>query len=99
MASLTIRYHPQAADELDEALQWYGERDLKAAERFGELYLRMLQEASSSPQHWPLQRDGTRQIHLRPFSYYLIVREIKDHLEVVAVAHTSRRPRYWKSRL
>ena len=99
MASLAIRYLPPASDELEEAITWYAARDQAAAENFGSELLAKLGEAAKAPHHWPLDRDGTRQILLRPFSYYLVVRESRGALEVVAVAHTSRRPGYWRKRL
>jgi plasmid stabilization system protein ParE len=99
MASLAIRYLPPASDELEEAVNWYAARGLAAAEKFSRIFVATLREAARSPHHWPLDRYGTRQIHLRPFSYYLVVREFRGVLEVVAVAHTSRRPGYWRDRL
>ena len=99
MASLPIRYRPEAAEELRDALLWYRSKDARVADRFGEELLTRLDEVADSPNHWPLQRDGTRQIHLAPFSYLLIVRELKRSLEVVAIAHTSRRSGYWRKRL
>lgn|SRR5262245_49358405 len=99
MASLRVRYHPNAAAELAEALDWYAERDRKVAARFGDLYVDKLNEACQSPRLWAPHRDGTRQIHLRPFSYMLIFRELGEVLQVVAVAHTSRRQGYWRKRL
>jgi plasmid stabilization system protein ParE len=99
MASLPVRYPPLAANELAEVLDWYARRDPAVAARFSELYIDKLKEAARSPQHWPLQPDGTRQIHLRPFPYVLIVRERSGCLEVVAIAHASRRPGYWTDRL
>jgi len=99
MASLAIRYLPPASDELEEAVNWYASRNLVAAEKFSRVFLAKLNEVAKKPQHWPVDTDGTRQIHLRPFSYYLVVREIRGVLEVVAVAHTSREPGYWRNRL
>jgi hypothetical protein len=36
---------------------------------------------------------------LRRFPYDIVVRERVDEIIVVAVAHQSRRPGYWKNRL
>jgi toxin ParE1/3/4 len=99
MASLAIRYLPPAGDELEEAVNWYAARDPATAEKFSRVFLAKLNEAAKAPHHWPLDRYGTRRIHLRPFSYYLVIREFRGALEVVAVAHTSRRPGYWRKRL
>ena len=40
-----------------------------------------------------------RRVPLRHFPFLLVYREYSDHIEVVALAHTSRKPRYWRGRL
>ena len=44
-------------------------------------------------------RRHVRQVPLRHFPFRLVYREYADHLEIVALAHTSRKPRYWHERL
>lgn len=99
MASLPIGYHPEATEELSEALDWYAQRDPRIADRFGRLYLRKLNEAAKRPGRWARHRDGTRHVLLSRFPYQLIVREKRGVLELIAVAQTSRRPGYWRHRL
>lgn len=100
MASLPIRYRPAAVSELDDALAWYASKaGERVADEFRQAVRAKLEEAAQSPHHWPLRRDGTRLIQVHPYSYYLVVREISGTLELVAIAHTSRRPGYWKGRL
>jgi toxin ParE1/3/4 len=40
-----------------------------------------------------------RRFPLDRFPFFLIYRLRDDHLEIVALAHTSRKPNYWRSRL
>ena len=44
-------------------------------------------------------REPVRRLPLRHFPFLLVYREHPDHLEVVALAHTSRKPKYWRRRL
>lgn len=44
-------------------------------------------------------RGVVRRFPLRHFPFFLIYRERDDYLEIVALAHTSRKPTYWRSRL
>jgi len=44
-------------------------------------------------------REKVRRVPLRHFPFLLVYREYPDHLEVVALAHTSRKPKYWHGRL
>ncbi|MEX2176854.1 MAG: type II toxin-antitoxin system RelE/ParE family toxin [Pirellulaceae bacterium] len=90
---------PAAVDELREAVEWYSTRSAKAADDLCRRLKQKLDQAAKSLHHWPPRRDGTRQIHLRPFPYLLVVREVKGTLEVVAFAHTSRDLGYWRGRL
>ena len=39
-----------------------------------------------------------RRVPLRHFPFLLVYRVYSDHIEVVALAHTSRKPRYWRGR-
>jgi plasmid stabilization system protein ParE len=41
---------------------------------------------------------GAKRLVLRRFPYAIIVRERADEVIVIAVAHTSRRPGYWRDR-
>ena len=45
------------------------------------------------------RRRRIKQVPLRHFPFLLVYREHEDHLEIVALAHTSRKPRYWRERL
>ncbi|HXH41447.1 MAG TPA: hypothetical protein VNN08_22660, partial [Thermoanaerobaculia bacterium] len=40
-----------------------------------------------------------RRFPLRHFPFFLIYREHPDHLEIVALAPTSKKPNYWRSRI
>jgi toxin ParE1/3/4 len=44
-------------------------------------------------------RASVRRVPLRHFPFLLVYREYPDYLEVVALAHTSRKPKYWRGRL
>jgi plasmid stabilization system protein ParE len=43
-------------------------------------------------------RRAARRIPLRHFPFFLIYRELNDYIEIMALAHTSRQPNYWRSR-
>ncbi|HSS65741.1 MAG TPA: hypothetical protein VLS27_15020 [Gammaproteobacteria bacterium] len=42
---------------------------------------------------------GAKRLILKRFPYDVVVRELADEVVVVAVAHHSRRPGYWRGRL
>jgi len=43
-------------------------------------------------------RGAARRIPLRRFPFFVIYRNLDDAVEVMALAHTSRKPNYWRSR-
>jgi plasmid stabilization system protein ParE len=43
-------------------------------------------------------RGAARRIPLRRFPFFVIYRNHDDYIEVMALAHTSRKPTYWRSR-
>ena len=53
-----------------------------------------------APQRWALGPHSTRRFLLRKFPFTLIYRERPTGaIQIVALAHTSRKPGYWKHRL
>lgn len=44
-------------------------------------------------------RGSVRRVPLRHFPFFLVYREHEDWVEIVALAHTSRKPNYWRDRL
>jgi len=96
---MRVRQLSVAAAELREAMAWYRERSPRAAEN---LWLR-IQDARRSivlfPHAAPLIGHRIRRFILSGFPYDLIYTVLKDEVVIVAIAHHSRRPGYWKNRL
>jgi len=99
MARSSIRHHPAAVDELDEAATWYEQRNPQAGAKFIAKVKEKLVEIATAPHGWALQKDGTREALLWPFKYKIVFRQINGFIEIIAYAHTSRRPGYWRKRL
>jgi toxin ParE1/3/4 len=99
MARYSIRHAPAAANELKEVADWYHQRNPRAAARFIAAVKSKLKEIAATPHRWPLESDGTRQALLRKFPYKIVFRENGGAIEIIAYAHTSREPGYWRSRL
>ena len=99
MTGVRVEFAPEALREIDDAFEWYLERSLQAAEAFVREVDSAFALIASSPDIWPSFEAGTRRYVLRTFPYNIIYREIPTGVEIIAVAHHKRRPRYWKSRL
>jgi plasmid stabilization system protein ParE len=88
-----------ASEELSEALTWYRDRSPQVAE---ELWLR-IQDARRSillyPLASPLIERRVRRFILSGFPYDMVYVVLDNEVLIVAYAHHSREPLYWKSRL
>ena len=92
-------FHEEAAAEYDAAFDWYLGRSLDAALKFDAEVERALAQIFQAPQRWASGSHSTRRFLLRQFPFVLIYRELPSAaIQVVAVAHTSRRPGYWGGR-
>ena len=100
MPTKPVEFHNEAGAEYDAAFDWYLERSPDAALDFDTEVNRALVDIASAPHRWAAGPFSTRRYLLRRFPYILIYREqTSGEIQVIAVAHTSRRPGYWKKRL
>ena len=98
MASRTLKLHPDALLEAESSLAWYRSRSLRAAGFFLDELEQAIETILEAPQRWPKDQDGFRQYQLRRFPFVLFYRATAEAVEIIAVAHASRKPGYWKFR-
>ena len=96
---MAVVYHPRAQHEVQQATYWYAQRSLGVAARFVDELLRAETKIQATPEQWPRYFRGTRYFRLKRFPYLIVYRLVSEHFQIVAVAHTKRRPYYWSSRL
>ena len=100
MPTEAAEFHEEAGAEYDAAFDWYRQRSLDAASKFDTEMDRAIAQIIEAPRRWAIGPHSTRRFLLRQFPFTLIYRErTTKHIQVVAVAHTSRKPGYWKQRL
>jgi len=93
-----FRFHPAAEVELDEAARWYEERRDGLGLEFLSVVRLKIAELLGAPERWRLVK-GSRRVLLGRFPYAIVYREVSDdELEIIAVAHYRRRPKYWARR-
>ena len=100
--TLRIRVEDAAADELEAAALWYEERGsglggqlLDDVKHALDLIQRHPSVGASVPRV-PAER-GVRRVPLNRFPYSVVYRLSGDEIQVVAFAHHSRKPGYWRS--
>jgi plasmid stabilization system protein ParE len=95
--ALVVR--PEARDDLTEAHDWYESRQAGVGAQFQDAADEAVKRIEANPELYAASRRGARQAPIHRFPYVVIYRLTDDTIEVVAVMHTSRHPRAWRSRL
>lgn len=95
-----FRVHPEARDEARAATNWYRARSQDAALDFARTVRAGVQSIREQPAAcacWQ-DSDARRKVLSRfPYSIFYVVEN--DTVIVVAIAHHTRRPGYWRPRL
>ena len=99
MPAAIVTFHRLAAQEYRVARSSYARQSQQAAARFVQAVGTALEQIAAHPERWPLYDDRHRWVKTKKFPYLLIYRRTgEDRLTVVAVAHSRRRPGYWRRR-
>jgi plasmid stabilization system protein ParE len=98
MADKAVIFHLSALEEADEAVKWYMERNEMAANAFSRELNQAVEKVSKSPETWLLYENDIRKYVFPRFPFILYYRIVKEGIEILAVAHTKRKPGYWKGR-
>ena len=95
----SLRFFEEAAEESEQERQWYRERSVAAEASFQRELDHAVESILESPIRWPKHIAGTRRYVLSTFPFSFIYFVEGETVFVVALAHQSRRPGYWRERL
>ena len=98
-SSLPYRFHPEASREFEAVLSWYGNKRQELAQQFKDAVDERIRSIISMPLAEAPYLYGTRKSSLGSFPIRLVFNVMRQEIVVVAFAHTSRRPGYWRDRL
>ena len=93
-----VSFHDLASEEYRHALAQYHASSPNTADRFENEASKILSLLESSPELYPELEPGVRCAAFSRFPYCFIYRVSPDLVEIIALAHTSQRPGYWKGR-
>jgi hypothetical protein len=94
-----VTFHPAAQAEFFAAQDFYEQRVEGLGEDFRQEMLAAVNVIRASPPRWPIRLKETRTYFVHRFPFAVVYLELPGKIWVVPVAHTSRRPGYWKRRL
>ena len=100
---MKVKIGRDAALELEEAAAWYEKEQRGLGIRLISSFENAIELLSEpNPPLTPVQgeagRKGAKKLILHKFPFSLIIYEFEQTRAVVALAHHSRKPGYWKSR-
>ena len=96
---MNVRVLEVAQQELDEAIAYYNSQAPGLGDAFLLEAVAAIDRIRRFPQAWHPLGESTRRCRLRRFPYGLIYHEDKGEVVIVAVAHSHRRPDYWRDRV
>ena len=97
------RVLPEAEAELLSAALWYEDQRTGLGEEFYDQILATIESIGKFPERFPIYEaaENSRQLRralVKQFPYVVIYESRGDFVLIVAVAHSSRRPDYWRHR-
>ena len=100
MPTRSVDYHRVASLEAREAVVWYARRSRMAARNLVQELEDARQKIATAAESYPIDIRHVRWLKLRryPFRIFFCILD-SSRCRIVAVAHTSRRGRYWLWRL
>lgn len=99
MNNKPLRFHPEARLEFRGSIQWYREQSPRAAVDFRLEVAAGIGEIQDAPKRWPEYLYGTRRLVLKRFPFSIIYLNQPSEVTLIAVAHSKRKPGYWKRRV
>lgn len=96
--SRRLSVHPEARDELREAILYYRAASPQVAMEFVEIYEEALAAIVKAPKSNPLIFKEYRRKVLRKFPFSMFYTITESEIRLLAVAHQKREPFYWLER-
>lgn len=97
--ALEVTTHPEALEELDEAMAWLARDSDRAPQRLLTEYDACIAQIKSRPESFRFVYRLYRRLNLKRFNYAIIYRLRGEDIFVIAVMHQKRHPNYWKHRI
>jgi plasmid stabilization system protein ParE len=99
MESKPFRFHPEARVDFRDAIRWYRAQSPLASVEFRRTASDAIRTIAHAPQRWSKYLHGTRRFIVRRFPFSIVYLDDLDFVTIIAVAHSKRKPGYWKDRV
>jgi plasmid stabilization system protein ParE len=92
-------FRPEAREELRDAVRYYEKVARGLGAEFSAEVRATIERLLLHPGAGPLFEAGTRRMHLVRFPYSIVYVQHQGRIEIVALMHHRRDPRYWMGRV
>jgi plasmid stabilization system protein ParE len=93
-------FHPAAEAEHLESIAFYESRLAGLGASYLGEFEKTMARACQAPQSYSVEmQPNVRRIRMKRFPFTILFRESSRTVQVLAVAHNRRRPRYWLGRI
>jgi plasmid stabilization system protein ParE len=96
---MRYEFHPEALEEYNKAAFYYAHKKAGLDLRFIISVERTIETIMEDPLRWRQVDEDVRRCLTRVFPYGVLYTIEGDYILIVAVAHCSREPGYWKHRM
>jgi plasmid stabilization system protein ParE len=93
-------FHPAAEAEHLESVGYYESKRAGLGVSYLAEFERTMNDVCKVPHRYPVDKHpDVRRIRMKKFPFVVLFRESSGTVQVLAVAHSRRRPQYWLGRL
>jgi plasmid stabilization system protein ParE len=96
---MKLEMHPEARLEFREAIAYYEDCSDGLGLEFAMEVYASIKRIAKTPLLWSKLSQNSRRFPTKRFPYSIIYQVLESEILIVAVAHQSRKPGYWKERL
>jgi hypothetical protein len=93
-----VTFHPEAAQELEEAALYYEDCQLGLGKQLTLEIEAAVNLITAFPQAWIIIETPVRRVLVRRFPFGLLYTIRHNDIYILAVMHLNREPNYWKNR-
>ena len=95
---MNVSYHPEAADEYEEAVVYYEDCQTGLGKQLSQEIDAAIKLILAFPTAWTTLKGEIRRILVRRFPFGLLYILRDDEIYILAVMNLNRKPNYWKTR-
>jgi len=96
---MNVTTHPEALDEIEDAMDWLSRDSNWAPEQFLAEYDAHVAKIKARPDSYRKVHREFRRLNLNRFRHAIIYRLRGNDIYIIAVMHEKRHPDYWKHRV